>query len=227
MAKVASIIIPTKNEEKNIKSVLATIPISVKEKSEILVIDSSKDKTPLIAKECGAKVIKVKGGKGRAIRKGIESAKGKILIFTDGDGEYDSKFMSQMLRYVKKYDVVLGCHGLKKFKNDDKHWKEVYRLAAFLANIFFRKYGVKLKDPLTGFRLITKDLAKKLKLQSNGLEIETEMNIKFSKMKLKIKEIPVPNLRRKSGESKYVNSFFNSIKLMIKTLEKYKDWKQN
>jgi hypothetical protein len=46
-------------------------------------------------------------------------------------------------------------------------------------------------------------------------------------MKLKIKEIPVPNLRRKSGESKYVNSFFNSIKLMIKTLEKYKDWKQN
>lgn len=225
MKPEVSIIIPTKNEQKNISKVIENIPRSIRKKAEILIIDSSTDKTATIAKNLGAKVIKVNGRKGKAIREGIRMAKGNFLVFTDGDGEYDSAFIPKMIKYAKSYDVVLGCHGTKRFKKDQRFWKEIYHLAAISANFFFYPYGVKLKDPLTGFRVMPKKIAKKLKLKTNGLEIETEMNIKFSKMKLKIKEIPVPNLRRKSGRSKYLSSFVKSMEMMIRTLEKYKNWK--
>jgi glycosyltransferase involved in cell wall biosynthesis len=56
----ASIIIPTRNEEEAIAKVLCSIPEEIQKKTEIIVVDSSEDKTPIIAKKLGAKVIKVK-----------------------------------------------------------------------------------------------------------------------------------------------------------------------
>ncbi len=52
-----SIIICTKNEEKGIKKVLGSIPENILKKSEVIVVDSSTDLTPKIAKNCGVKVI--------------------------------------------------------------------------------------------------------------------------------------------------------------------------
>jgi glycosyltransferase involved in cell wall biosynthesis len=51
-------IIPTRNEEKSIGKVLSKIPF--RWKKNVIVVDSSEDKTPLIAKKFGARVIKEK-----------------------------------------------------------------------------------------------------------------------------------------------------------------------
>ncbi len=52
-----SIIITTKNEECGIAKVLCEIPEEIEKESEIIVVDSSTDLTPVIAKRLGAKVI--------------------------------------------------------------------------------------------------------------------------------------------------------------------------
>ena len=64
-----SIIIPTRNEEEGIAKVLCSIPEKIRKKAEIIVVDSSNDMTPIIAKRLGAKVLRVKKiGKGYAMK---------------------------------------------------------------------------------------------------------------------------------------------------------------
>jgi glycosyltransferase involved in cell wall biosynthesis len=110
-----SIIIPTYNEEQGIAKTICSIPKSIRNKSEVLVIDISDDMTPVIAKELGAKVIKtVKKGKGWQMREAAKKAKGDTLIFMDGDGTDPGQYIPQMLLRLKKADLVLGCRAILK-----------------------------------------------------------------------------------------------------------------
>lgn len=83
MSKGISVIIITKNEEKNIGGCLE----SVKWTDEIIVVDSgSKDKTVDIAKKHGAKVVKHTGGGFSDWRnKGAREAKSEWLLYIDAD----------------------------------------------------------------------------------------------------------------------------------------------
>src|SRR5580700_2255977 len=82
-----SIVIPTLNEEHNIKKLMREIaPVIKNYKYEIIVVDGySKDKTVEYAKEMGAKIIYDNKGKGSALIKGFNAAKGRIIISMDAD----------------------------------------------------------------------------------------------------------------------------------------------
>ncbi|MEM2443505.1 MAG: glycosyltransferase family 2 protein, partial [Candidatus Bathyarchaeia archaeon] len=92
-----SIIIPTLNEALTIGSVISRmqkVPFD-----EIIVVDSSNDDTPKIAKSLGARVIcEIRKGYGRALQTGVENAQGEIVVFIDGDGTYDPE---DIMRIVK------------------------------------------------------------------------------------------------------------------------------
>jgi len=84
-----SLIIPAYNEEKNIGNVIE-IAQKVSAISEIIVVDDgSKDKTAQISKDLGVEVISHHKnlGKGEALKTGISSANGEILLFLDADWE--------------------------------------------------------------------------------------------------------------------------------------------
>ncbi|MFH0876549.1 MAG: glycosyltransferase family 2 protein [archaeon] len=82
-----SCIIPAYNEENSIAKVLQAVK-KVRTIDEIIVVDDgSKDNTSKIAKGLGVKIIKHKKnrGKGAAIKTGIMSSVGDILLFLDAD----------------------------------------------------------------------------------------------------------------------------------------------
>ena len=114
MAKVpyVSIVLPCRNEAaaigiciNQIKQVLVENDID----GEIIVSDSSKAKSPIIANELGAKVvIHEKIGYGNAFLEGLKYAKGKFIIMGDADGTYDFRNIPLFLRYLEKgYDVSI------------------------------------------------------------------------------------------------------------------------
>ena len=90
-----SIVIPSYNEKKTIKEFiewckLGISNINLKQKSEIIIIDSSDDGTDQIALEAGAKVVKTPlRGLGRAYLDGMEFVSGKYMILGDADCTYD------------------------------------------------------------------------------------------------------------------------------------------
>jgi len=216
-----SIIIPTLNEEEGIAKTICSIPEEIRKKSEIIVADASDDYTPIIAQKLGAKVIKVKKGKGRQMREGVRGSKGDILIFLDGDGTDPGYYIPKLLEKLRKANLVLGCRSRKKSKSDYSLMRELFNFYSLFFPKLFHSINFKVSDPLAGFRAIKKKDWDKLGLKSNYFEIETEMNIKAIKRGFVIKEVIIPNLKRCGGilKSKFVANpkmWFKVLKLFLK-----------
>jgi glycosyltransferase involved in cell wall biosynthesis len=221
-----SIIIATRNEEESIGKVIRSVPRAIAKDSELIIVDSSEDRTPIIAKDLGAKVIKEKRkGKGRAMRTGVEKSGGDILIFLDGDGTDPPEYIPKILKELKRSNLVLACKGMKSFKNDDFMMRNYFRFDLPIMRLLFRIGGFDgVTDPLAGFRAIRRKDWNKLNLKSNAFEIETEMDFKAMKSGFVIREIAIPHLKRGGG---FKNSkFMNDPKAWFKVINavmKYKD----
>lgn len=200
-----SFILPCKNEEKALPTVIDKIKKvmkNLKEKSyEIIVSNNlSTDKSPQIAKKRGAKVVNQPTlGYGAAYLKGLEHAKGKILILSDADDTYDINELPKLLTYIENNDLVIGKRT--DFKNGSMPFLNKYIGNPVLSGILRLFFGAKVKDAHSGFRVIKKDALDKLELQTTGMEFASEMIIKASKNNLKIKEVPISYHPRK-GETK-------------------------
>ena len=205
-----SVVLPCRNEEKTIgicinktKEVFKKYNIN----GEIIVSDSSKDKSPIIAKSLGAKVVKHnKKGYGVALLEGFKEAKGKYIIMADADNTYDlleiPKFLEQLM---KGYDFVLGSRTKGKIKKGAMPFLHRYignPLLSFTLNKFFRS---NISDANSGFRAFTREALNKMDLKTKGMEFASEMIISALKNNLKIKETPIIYNKR-VGKSK-IRSF--------------------
>src|ERR1700760_4829621 len=85
-----SVVIPAKNEARNLEHVFATIPEWV---DEIVLVDGhSVDDTVAVAQKLhpAVNVVHQTGrGKGNALQEGFAAAKGDILVMMDADGSTD------------------------------------------------------------------------------------------------------------------------------------------
>ena len=222
MTHKISIILPTLNEERGIIETLKQINKLDVDK-EVLVVDGlSIDNTVRNAKAYGAKVvIEKRKGKGVAMATGVKKAKSNIICFLDGDGTYPPKFIPKMLELIKNCDVVVASRLLKKEgANDSINTFLHYRLFPFLFRNYLRKF--KTSEPITGMRLMRKETWNKLNLKSHDFLIETEMEVKMAKKKMKVVEIPIPCIKR-VGRSKWDASWGTiwKIRKYIQRNEKY------
>ena len=222
MTHKISIILPTLNEERGIIETLKQINKLDVDK-EVLVVDGlSIDNTVRNAKAYGAKVvIEKRKGKGVAMATGVKKAKSNIICFLDGDGTYPPKFIPKMLELIKNCDVVVASRLLKKEgANDSINTFLHYRLFPFLFRNYLRKF--KTSEPITGMRLLRKETWNKLNLKSHDFLIETEMEVKMAKKKMKVIEIPIPCMKR-VGRSKWDASWGTiwKIRKYIQRNEKY------
>lgn len=195
-----SIVIPTLNEGKNIRNVLKDIPKSV---DEVIVVDGhSTDNTVDIAKKFGAKVIYDDVGKGSALRKGMEMAKGDIVITMDADCSHKSSEIGLLAEGINAgFDICMGSRFIQGGGTEDMPWfrKLGNKFFIFLVNLI---WDMHYSDLCYGYRSFRKSCVKKLGLKENGFGIETEIAIKAAKKKLRVLEVPSYEKGRASGEGK-------------------------
>ncbi len=212
-----SIIIPTLNEEEGIAKTICSIPEEIRKTSEVIVVDVSDDFTPIIAKALGATVLKeARKGKGWQMRQAVKQSKGDILIFMDGDGTDPGQYIPKLLKKLEKSNLVLGCRNSKEFK--DKNLKAYPRQSYIIWDIIFyptnQILGLKVSDPLAGFRAIRRIDWDKLNLKNNDFTIETEMNIRAVQENFTITQVLIPSLKRLGGLSG--SKFLKSPKMWVK-----------
>lgn len=108
-----SVIIPAKNEEKNIGVCLESVFSSTfpENRFEVLVVDNgSEDSTVEIAKSKGAEVFQIPGVKISSLRNfGAEKAKGRLLAFIDADCTVSEDWLEKACRYIERDDIA--CFG--------------------------------------------------------------------------------------------------------------------
>lgn len=225
-----SIIVTTRNEECGIAKVLCSIPDKIRMESEVIVVDSSNDLTPIIAERLGAKVInELKRGKGRAMKRGVKESQADTLIFLDGDGTDPPQFIPDLLEKLEVNELVLGSRVAKSFKQDSKLYRAYFLpYQLFVGTLFKDIVGFKISgDPLAGFRAIKRENWDKLDLESDGFEIEAEMNIKSLLLGFSVGEVPIPLIGRSGGllKSKLVTNPRMQLKIFDVALRYVKEEK--
>lgn len=199
-----SIIIPARNEAKNI----ADIIIKCREFSDdIIVIDGhSLDETSQIASRMGARVYADnKKGKGEAIRLGITKAEKEVIVFIDADGSHDPGDVPELVRpiFEGRADHVSGSRmrgGSDELHGDFAKFIRMMGSDIITLGINYR-FGVELTDSQNGFRAIKKNVALSLGLKENITTIEQEMVIKTLKKGYRLLEVPAHEYARKYGTS--------------------------
>lgn len=201
-----SIFFPFWNEEKNIERVIKNaIPIAGKVAEEweiILVDDGSSDKTLQIAKKIAnthTNIIVVSHAKNRgygaALRSGFEKAKYDLIVFTDGDGQFDFSQVVKFLDKIDTSDIVIG-YRKKRFDNPIRHI--LMNLLKIWDFVFF---GFIFRDIDCGFKMFKKEaLGKILPFMSEGAMITTEILAKAKRAKLKISQVEVSHYPRIYGD---------------------------
>ncbi len=213
-----SVCIGTKNEEKAIVGIIRDIRKAWKG-AEIVVVDSSTDKTPSIARRLGARVIRQKPqGYGIALRAALLAAKGDILITTDCDGTYPMEKIPLMVSLIQSgYDVVSASRFKGKGRISSMPLLNQFgnRMFALLANIL---YGTSITDITTGMRAFRREVIHSFDWTENvGLSLE--LLFRPACAGFKIAEIPI-SYKPRLGDVK-LNPFTGGLG-MAKTLLKYR-----
>jgi glycosyltransferase involved in cell wall biosynthesis len=155
-----SIVIPTLNEEKNIKTLLSTIKKGGFDDYEIIVADAgSTDKTVEIARENNC--IITKGGlPARGRNNGAKAAKGDILFFLDADLKFSPKdFLKLSVDYFTKNGLSVGSFSILPQKNN-------IFMNPFTLNLFYNVPQKVLKNvfPMGAMGImVKKDIFEKVK----------------------------------------------------------------
>ena len=222
-----SIIVPVYNEQGNIGNLISKINLVIDKTDELIIVDDgSTDKTYEEIKnhKCILISLDKNMGKGYAMRKGIQEAKGEYIIFMGGDGQDDPYEIKLLLEEITKgYDYVIGSRFLKENKKDDRFSEKAVlpvnefgnKSITFLINILFNK---NITDSQSEFKCFKTEKLRELNLVTKRFEIETELLIKSFRKKFKIKEVPVHRYERKHGISKLFNVPFGRFLFGLKVL---------
>jgi len=197
-----SVVIPTLNEAENLKLLLPRIPDWI---YEILIVDGrSTDSTIEVAQQARDDVrivLEHRRGKGVALRSGFEAARGDLIVMMDADGSMDpDEIILFVAALMSGADFVKGSRFIQGAGTSDM---TLFRRVGNLGLTYAVRllYGSTFSDLCYGYMAFWKRHVPILRSECDGFEIETLINIRALKSRLKIVEVASFESERIFGDS--------------------------
>jgi glycosyltransferase involved in cell wall biosynthesis len=228
-----SVLMPCFNERATIREIVArvlAVDLSPVEKELIIVDDGSTDGTREILAElerepCVRVVLQQKNqGKGAAVARALRESSGDFVIIQDADLEYDPREYSLLLQPILDghADVVYGS----RFLGSPRGHRVLYfwhsignKLLTLMSNAVT---NLNLTDMETCYKMLVRDVADRLDLQSKDFGIEPEITCKIARMRSRVYEVPISYHGRTYEEGKKIG-FKDAVKAAW-VLMRYARW---
>ena len=199
-----SIVIPALNEELTITEFVQWCHEGLEAagvRGEVLIVDSSSDRTPELAVAAGARVLVVpKRGLGRAYLDAIPYIRGDWVLMGDADCTYDFRQLAPFIEQFRAgYEYVMGSRWKGTIEPGSMPKLHQYFGTPVTTWILNRLYSSKFSDIHCGMRGITRDALVRMQLQSESWEYASEMVLKSVHMHLRTAEVPVTFLKDRDG----------------------------
>lgn len=194
---VISVVMPTLNEEDGIVECIQRVKSALHELNtlgEVIISDSSTDRTPELARDHGAIVVEPdKPGYGYAYRYAFKHARGDYIVIGDADTTYDFTEIPKLLKPVRGGDADM-CMGsrldgeIMSGAMPPLHEYVGNPLLTRFLNVF---YDAGVSDAHSGFRVFHRDVLETLDLDTTGMEFASEMIMEAGARNLTIEERPI------------------------------------
>jgi glycosyltransferase involved in cell wall biosynthesis len=199
-----SIVVPALNEELTIGDFIAWCQEGIRKAGiscEILIVDSSRDRTAEIAVGLGARVLRTpKRGLGRAYLDALPHVRGRYVLMGDCDCTYDFRELGS---FVQKFragaEFIMGSRFRGYIEPGSMPALHRYLgtpVTTFILNVIFSSH---FSDIHCGMRGITREALERMDLRSQSWEYASEMVLKSVHMHLRTEEVPIRFLKDREG----------------------------
>lgn len=219
-----SIVAPAYNEEDNIESVVRYWEKVLKEndlQGEIVITnDGSSDNTGKILEGLQQEypnlvvvTFEKNGGYGRALSSSIIHARGRYVLTTDSDGQFDVAEYKCLMEKLEadQCDVVTGFR-IKKADSPVRVFAD--RMLNKIVRLFF---GTRLTDTNCALKLFKREALQSISIDANGFPTPTELVLKLEALGCSIAETGITHLEREGGISKLktFSTGINFLKFLV------------
>ena len=199
-----SVVIPAVNEELTIAEFVLWCHEGLEAaglRGEILIVDSSTDRTGELALAGGARVLKTpKRGLGRAYIDAIPFIRGRFVVMGDADLTYDFRQLGPFVEKLREgNEFVMGSRWLGSIEDGSMPALHRYFGTPVTTWILNRVYRSHFTDIHCGMRALTIDALKRMGLASQSWEYASEMVLKSVRMALPTAEVPVAFYKDREG----------------------------
>ena len=208
--RTLSVIVPVFNERSTVAEIVRRMrSVELPVEREIVVVDDgSDDGTGAVLTQLRDSTVRViahpqNRGKGAAIRTGLESATGDLVLVQDADLEYDPEDWPRLLAPVLKgrARVVYGSRFTGERRNMlFLHWVG-NRFLSLVTNVL---YNSTLSDMETCYKLFDRRVLDGIQLQADRFDFEPEFTAKMLRRGIRIYEVPISYAGRELSEGKKI-----------------------
>lgn len=199
-----TILIPAMNEELTVGDFVAWCQTGIRKAGvagEVLIVDSSTDRTAEIALVGGARVLRTpRRGLGRAYIDALPYIRGRYVVMGDADCTYDFRQVGLFVDAMRDgNEFAMGSRwrgSIEPGAMPKLHQYFGTPVTTWALNVLF---GSRFSDIHCGMRGITRDALLRMGLVSQSWEYASEMVLKSVRMGLKTVEVPVTFLKDRDG----------------------------
>lgn len=209
-----AVLIPCFNEERTIGAVVRGFREALPQAAIFVYDNNSSDLTALKARAAGAIVVREpRQGKGNVVRRMFADIDVDIYLMADGDGTYAPADAPQLLNTLltEGADMVVGT---RRGVTDDAG-RAGHAIGNRLFNGLYQQlFGRDFTDIFSGYRAFTRRFVKSFPAVSGGFEIETEMSVHASQLKLPVCEIALDYGRRPEGSASKLQTWRDGTRIL-------------
>jgi glycosyltransferase involved in cell wall biosynthesis len=199
-----SIVVPALNEQLTIGDFVDWCKEGLAKagaRGEILIVDSSSDRTTEIALSKGARVLKApKRGLGRAYIDSLPFIRGDYVLMGDCDCTYDFREIQPFVtKFHRGVEFIMGSRFAGYIEPGSMPPLHRYLgtpVTTWILNVLFSSH---FSDIHCGMRGISRAALERMGLRSQSWEYASEMVLKSVHMKLKTDEVPIRFLKDREG----------------------------
>ncbi len=209
-----AVLIPCYNEEQTIGDAVARFRATVPSAAVYVYDNNSSDLTALRARAAGAIVVREpRQGKGNVVRRMFADIEADIYLMVDGDGTYAPEDAPQLVNTLLTSHSDMAV-GTRRGVTDDAG-RTGHAFGNRLFNgLYKRMFGRDFTDIFSGYRAFSRRFVKSFPAVSGGFEIETEMSVHASQLKLPVIEIALDYGRRPEGSASKLSTYRDGARIL-------------
>ncbi|MBP1887134.1 glycosyltransferase [Sinorhizobium mexicanum] len=209
-----AVLLPCYNEASTIGQLVRDFRAALPSARIYVYDNNSIDGTPLQAMLAGAAVVRERRqGKGHVVRRMFADIDADIYVMADGDGTYSPADAEDLIRTLltEQADMVVGTRRHIRFEAG----RQGHAFGNRIFNLLYRSiFGTDFSDIFSGYRAFSRRFVKSFPAVSNGFEIETEMSVHASRLKLPVTELELDYGRRPEGSHSKLSTFRDGTKIL-------------